>query len=135
MIAGPAYSSGDADADAVLAAERQWLVAHTTGNLELLDAMMGDEYRLVATDGSVRTRDDVLRALASGRTWDLARNVVDQIQIHGDVAVVFGRYWVRAENAGVGVDSGSRFLAVWAKRGRHWQIVADQATALGGPGS
>lgn len=135
MGPGPRAGSGDPDADAVLAAERRWLVAHTTGDTHSLDALMADEYRLVATDGSVRNRSDILRAGAAGRTWDLARNVVDQIQLHGDVAVVFGRYWVRAAGTGLGPDSGSRYLAVWVRRGRGWQIVADQATPLPGPGA
>lgn len=117
----------------VIAAERAWVEAHRTLDLQALEALMADEYIHIQADGSVIGKQADLASYQSGdRHWDYAESDEYQIQVFGNTAVLVGRWRARGVNAGETFDYAARFLSVYIKRNDRWQMTAAQSTPLSG---
>jgi ketosteroid isomerase-like protein len=115
----------------VLQAEREWVEAHRRLDVAALERLMADEYKHIRADGAVVGKEADLASYQTGvRYWDFAESDEYDIQLHGQTAVLIGRWRARGENAGERFDYAARFISVYVKRDGRWQMVAAQSTPL-----
>ena len=92
---------------------------------------MADEYTQVNSAGELVGKQEVLASfLGESRHWDAAESDEYQVQIYGEVAVVYGRWRARGVNADVAFDYAARYVSVWVYRDGRWQMVSDQSTEI-----
>lgn len=118
-------------AAAVAGAERRLAAAHLSLDLATIDGLLHPGYVIVQPGGRIETKADVLASYrAGGRHWDTAE--VDQldVRLHGDTAIVTGRWRASGENEGEPFNYAARFLSVWLKVNGRWRNIAYQATEL-----
>lgn len=118
-------------AAAVLEVERRWVQAHRELDVDTIGRIMADDYRQVRPDGSVIGKAQAMRSYRSGkRSWEHAASDEHQLTVHGDVAILIGRWKARGTNDGTPFDYAARFLAVYVRRAGAWQLAAEQATKI-----
>lgn len=115
----------------VFRAERAWVEAHRRLDIAALDRLMADEYKHIRPDGSVAGKAEDLASYQTGdRYWDHADSDNYDIQIHGNTAILIGRWRARGVNDGERFDYAARFVSVYVKRDGRWQMVVAQSTPL-----
>lgn len=124
----------DDDRHAIAQAERAIAEAHLTLDLDVIDRLIHADYVIVQPGGATETKADVLASYRTGtRHWDKAE--VDQldIRVHGDTAVVVGRWRASGHNGGEAFDYQARFLSAWTRLDGRWQNIAYQSTEIPAP--
>ena len=117
--------------DEVIEAERRWVQAHRELDLVSIESMLSEDYVQIRADGSVIGKLEAIESYRSGkRRWDHVDSDQYRVSVHGDVAILVGRWIGRGEDKGARFDYTARFMAVYAKRDGIWQLVADQSTPL-----
>ena len=115
----------------VLQAERAWVEAHRQLDLAAIERLMGEDYTIIRSDGSVIGKAEALASYASGtREWESAESDQYQVRLYGETAVLIGRWRAKGVNTGQTFDYAARFTAVYVKRDGRWQLVNDQSTPI-----
>jgi ketosteroid isomerase-like protein len=115
----------------VIQAERAWVEAHRRLDIAALEQLMADEYRHIQADGKVVDKAADLASYQTGdRFWEFAESDEYDVQLHGQTAVLIGRWRAKGINAGERFDYAARFISVYVKRDGRWQMVAAQSTPL-----
>ena len=98
-----------------------------------LEKMMSEDFTFVTPRGDLRTRQDILKAVAAGSIGNEYLESSDlRIRIFADTAVVTGRAVQTAQRAGKDYTEMFRFTRVYVRRGGQWLAVALQMTRLDG---
>ncbi len=120
------------DHTAIIQAEQALAAAHLTLDLATLDCLLHPNYVIVQPDGTIETKADTLASLQTGdRHWELAESDELIVHLHGDTAVVTGRWRGRGRNGAVIFDYQARFLSTWVQSAKGWRNVAYMATEIG----
>ena len=116
----------------VLAVEREWTEAHLRGDVPTIPRLMADDYLRINADGSVTDRAATLAAYTYPKRAIGKKREGDEyiVQIHGETAIVIGRWTARGMNNGERFDYAARFMSVYVKRRGDWKMVAEQATEI-----
>ena len=118
-------------ADQVLRAEREWLLAHLRLDVRALDRLMAPEYSQIDDKGRIVSKEQVLASLRSGeRGWSEAHSDEHHVSVHGDTAVVIGRWRARGVNASQPFDYAARYVSGWVRLDGEWRMVSDQSTPI-----
>ena len=116
----------------ILSVERRWVQAHRDLDLDVIQEIMAEEYVQIRSDGSVIGKTEALQSYSSGkRRWDLAESDKYQVNVHGDAAILVGRWRGLGVNDGQRFDYSARFMAIYVLRDGTWRLAADQSTPLG----
>jgi ketosteroid isomerase-like protein len=123
--------ANSAAADSVRATELARREALLAADTVALSRMIGEEFVEISRRGTVRTREENLREIASR---ELALTTVSydslRVRIYGDVAVLMGI----ADNAGTyrgfAFSGKIRYTRVFVRRAGRWQAVAMQQTPV-----
>ncbi len=122
--------------DEVASVERRWVQAHRDLDLDAMQEILAEDYLQIRADGSVIRKAEALESYRSGkRRWDFAESDEYQITVHGEVAILVGRWRGRGENDGEAFDYAARFMAIYVRRAGAWKLLADQSTPLSWPES
>jgi len=107
------------------------MVHADTGTLAHL---LGPDLTYTHTDGAENTRAEFLRLLASGalRYVSIAPEA-REVRVFGSSAVVTGRSAMRVEAEGQAHAFRIRYLAVYRRDTRGWELIAWQSTHLTPP--
>lgn len=105
--------------------------AMAAGDLAALRALLSERLTYAHSDASRDTKDSYLATLEGGslrylRTWHETERVIDL----GDSAAAIGRMGADIVRNGNARTIGSITLALWAREGDAWRLVAYQPTAL-----
>jgi len=93
--------------------------------------LMADAYTQVDSQGELIGKQQILASFqAEKRYWQQAESDEYHVRIHGDVAVVLGRWRAKGVNAGQSFDYAARYVAVWVFQNNRWQMVSDQSTEI-----
>lgn len=106
--------------------ERKWAAAHLDLDLEVLEAILGDQYRQIQSDGTVIGKEELLASYRSGnRRWETAKSDQYEIRLLGDNALLIGRWRGAGENNGKRSDYTARFLAIYQYEDSEWKMISD----------
>ena len=112
----------------VLKAEEERDGALVQTDLAALDRLYAPEYIAVGNTGRVRTKAQVLAAFREKPLNYESRDTRDVIvQVYGDAAVVTGLLLAKSKD---GRSAERRFVNVWVKRSKRWQLVVHQSTPV-----
>jgi len=116
----------------LLNTEHEWVQAHQEMNLEVISAILDDEYTQLQSDGKTIGKQDLIASYSTGkRNWEIAKSEPVKIHIMGDVGLLFGKWRGKGENDGQSFDYSTYFLAVYRKRNNKWKLVADASLVQG----
>jgi ketosteroid isomerase-like protein len=105
--------------------------ALTTHNLEALSAIYADDYMLVRPDGSVLSKEDVLRDLGAGglrvKSIELAHV---SVRIYNQTALLTGDSVTVTSRNGDEVSARFRFLAVYVQDRSRLRLAHFQSVSL-----
>ena len=119
------------DIATIIAAEQALAAAHLTLDLETIDRLLHPDYVIVQPGGVIENKAQTLASFTTGdRHWELAASDEMTVHVHGDAAIVTGRWRGRGRNGAYHFDYQARFLSTWARAAGEWRNVAYMATAI-----
>ena len=122
-----------ADEAAIRTLEQKWDAANLKGDAAALEQILAPSFLLTGDDGKVHTRAQVLSELKSRNiTYQAARTEELNIILHGDAAVVSGRWRGSYRNRGKTVNLLERFTNFYVRKNGNWQCVASHGSAIRG---
>ena len=133
--AGPGSPGEPRTAASVEQVERQRLTALVDVRLDVLQRRHASEFEIVPPPGLPLTRDEYLDLIGSGDLDYLVFEPVSPItvRVHGDAATLWYRSKIDIVAAGLGRFTHEAWhLYLYEHRGGTWQVVREQATAVGG---
>jgi ketosteroid isomerase-like protein len=98
---------------------------------QTLEQLLGDSLVYTHSYGGADSKSSYLDGIRS-KKW-VYRNIerpIEDIQVHGDCAVVTGQVRIELLSDGKPKTLNSRFTNVWVKGTKGWQMVAWQSTPL-----
>lgn len=117
--------------DEIIRVEQRWVQAHRDLDLPTLEEILAEDYVQIRADGEVIGKAEAMQSYRSGnRRWDFAQSDQHRLRVYGDVAILVGRWTGRGVNDGEPFDYRARFMAIYVRRDKRWQLAADQSTPL-----
>ena len=126
-----AQSGSAADQAALKALETKWDAASVKGDTATLGGLFADTLVSTNAEGKVRTKAEMLGAIKSGEVKFLSSKVDDmKVFVHGDVAVVNGRWTGKVVEKGKTVDSTERFTDTFIRQNGAWKCIASHSSVI-----
>lgn len=124
--------AASADETALRAIEEKWDAANLKGDVAALDAIFADGFISTSPEGKVRTKAEILAQLKSGDIkYQSARADDLKVFVHGDTAIVNGRWTGKFVEKGKTVDSTERFTDTFVRqKDGQWRCVATQGSPI-----
>jgi ketosteroid isomerase-like protein len=130
-LTAAAAAPESSDTAAIRALEEQWDAANLKGDAAALDRILANEFILTGDDGKVHTKTEVLSELKSRNiSYQSAKTEELKIILHGNAAVVSGRWRGNYKNHGRNVNLLERFTNFYVRQGGRWQCVASHGSAI-----
>ena len=115
----------------VLAADDRRFEAMRKGDWTALDAALADDLTYVHSTARLESKAEHLGNLKSGKPHYCGIAPRERkARVHGNVGVVNGVSEMHVENAGKEQRFTVRYLAVYAKTGEAWRMIAWQSTRV-----
>ena len=115
----------------VLAAEDRRYRAMVESDLATLEALCADELSYAHSSGVRDTKAEYLGKVRSGYYVYLkVDHPVERVEVMGDAAIVVGRMTADLLVNGVAKTIDNLALAVWARTGDGWRLLAYAPTSL-----
>jgi ketosteroid isomerase-like protein len=96
-----------------------------------LEELLADSLVYTHSYGGADTKASYLDGIRSKKwVYQEVERPIEDIQVHGDCAVVTGQVRIQLLSGGQPKKLNSRFTNVWVKRPQGWQMVAWQSTPL-----
>ena len=96
-----------------------------------LEALLADSLVYTHSTAGVDSKASYLDAIRSKKwVYQVVERPIEDIQVHGDCAVVTGQVRIELLSSGQPRKLNSRFTNVWVKGRQGWQMVAWQSTPL-----
>ena len=113
----------------VLSADDRRFEAMRKGDWTALDRALADDLTYVHSTARLETKAEHVLNLRAGKPHYRGIAPRDRrARVRGDVGVVNGVSEMHVENAGKEQRFTVRYLAVYAKAGEHWRMIAWQST-------
>jgi ketosteroid isomerase-like protein len=128
-----ALCSGTSAEDEVTirALETKWDAANLRGDAAALDSLFADSFIMTDSDGVVRHKAEVVEELKAGRIkYTAAKSDELRIILHGDAAVVSGRWTGTFTHNGKTTSLRERFTNFYARLKGQWRCVASHGSNL-----
>ena len=117
-----------AEAD-VLSADERRFDAMRRGDWTALDAALADDLTYVHSTARLESKAEHVQNLRAGKPHYRGIAPRDRrARVHGNIGVVNGVSEMHVENAGKEQRFTVRYLAVYAKAGGEWRMIAWQST-------
>jgi ketosteroid isomerase-like protein len=98
-----------------------------------LDELLADSLVYTHSYGGADSKASYLDGIRSKKwVYQAVERPIEDIQVHGDCAVVTGQVRIEVLSSGQPKKLNSRFTNVWVKGPKGWQMVAWQSTPLPG---
>jgi peptidylprolyl isomerase len=115
--------------------ERQWLDAYLKHDAATMARIEADDFTITYPDSSVRTKADEVEAQrkAADQPADPSRTSAtedEHVRVYGNTAVLTGVFVSKGGKQNPNAALRFRFTDVYVQRGRVWQVVASQLTAI-----
>lgn len=121
------------ETQAVARAEGELAKAHLSMDLELIDRLLHQDYKIIQPGGKIEGKSEVLASYRRGRRrWEQAESDQMEVNVYGEIAYVIGRWRARGVNNEEPFDYSARFLSVWIHEDGRWQNIAFQSMEITG---
>jgi hypothetical protein len=132
IAAGPPRSSPEAQH--LRAIERARLQALVSADMPNVERLLADDFRLIPPPGFPLSREEYVAALAAGELDYLAFEPISPIDVHlfDDAAVLTYESHIDIVAGGDRLAHDAWHTYLYEKRRGQWQVVWEQATAVGG---
>jgi len=128
---GTTGDSRSRDVAAVLAAEERRYRAMVDADLATLDELCADELSYAHSSGARDTKGEYLGKVRSGYyVYAHVDHPVERVEVLGDTAIVVGRMTADLTVQGTPKTIDNLALAVWARAGGSWRLLAYAPTQL-----
>ena len=98
---------------------------------QTLDQLLGDSLVYTHSYGGADSKSSYLDGMRSKKwVYRAIERPVEDIQMHGDCAVVTGQVRIELLSDGKPKTLNSRFTNIWVKGAKGWRMVAWQSTPL-----
>jgi ketosteroid isomerase-like protein len=98
-------------------------------DMAAINSILTDDYVLVLSDGSQRTKAKVLKDVASSDSqWEVNETSDWEVKIHGPVAIVVATLHQKGTDHGTPFDSNVRFSDTYIRENGHWRNVHAHAS-------
>ena len=96
-----------------------------------LDELLADTLVYTHSYGGADSKASYLEGIRS-KKWQYraVERPIEDIQVHGDCAVITGQVRIELLSSGQPKKLNSRFTNVWVKGTKGWQMIAWQSTTL-----
>lgn len=118
-------SNDDGARRQVLATDDRRMEALRKGDPAPLRKIYADDYTLVTPSGVIRSKDDQINDLVSGRVrYRKIETTERTVRVYGDVAIVLSREKYDILQAGQEVGGDIFFTRTYKKFGTEWRVIA-----------
>ncbi len=108
--------------------DQEWAQAHLTLDLGSIANILSDDFQQIQADGSITDKRELLDSYASGnRVWEIAQSTNHQVQIWGELAIVFGNWKGKGVNNGNSFNYRARFISIYRLEIDDWKMVLDRS--------
>jgi ketosteroid isomerase-like protein len=118
------------DAEVLKTHEDVFCRAIKNRDFDALAKVYSDDYMLVRSDGSVLNKQEILRELRGGLTFQLIELEQKKVRVYGTTAVLTGESKTVGSRDGKEVRAHFRLVAVYAQKGNRLELVHFQSTSL-----
>ena len=113
----------------VIAMDDRRMQALRRGDPAPLRQIYADDYTLVTPSGVIRSKDDQVNDLVSGRVrYRKIESTERTVRVYGDVAIVLSREKYDILQAGQQVGGDILFTRTYKQFGTEWREIANQGT-------
>ena len=111
--------------------ESRRYTAMCEADAKTLDELLADTLVYTHSYGGADSKASYLEGIRS-KKWQYraVERPIEDIQVHGDCAVVTGQVRIELLSSGQPKKLNSRFTNVWVKGPKGWQMIAWQSTPL-----
>ncbi len=111
--------------------ESRRYTAMCEADAKTLDELLADSLVYTHSYGGADSKASYLDGIRSKKwMYQAVERPIEDIQVHGDCAVVTGQVRIELLSSGQPKKLNSRFTNVWVKGRQGWQMVAWQSTPL-----
>lgn len=116
--------------------EDEWRNAILTSNSKELDSLLADDYMAITASGTLKTKEDELNGLRTGRVRFSTLDITDRkVRFYGTTAIVTSMADVQATTGDGPVNGSYRYTRVYARDPQgNWKIVSFEASRVREPG-
>jgi ketosteroid isomerase-like protein len=114
----------------VLATDDQRLEALRRGDAAPLRQIYADDYSLVTPAGVIRSKNEQINQLASGRLQQKIELLERTVRVYDDVAIVLSRERSDIQLNGQQVGGDMRMTRVYKKLGTDWRVIATHGSFI-----
>ena len=119
--------------DTIRLLESRRYTAMCEADAKTLEELLGDSLVYTHSYGGADSKSSYLDGIRSKKwIYQAVEWPIEDIQVHGDCAVVTGQVRIQLLSGGQPKKLNSRFTNVWVKGRQGWQMVAWQSTPLPG---
>ena len=119
-----AAGSQSDDEAALRALEREQAEAVVAQDFDALERIYADDFVFTHGTGEVHDTTQWLDALRAGREYLSREHETIEVELHGDLGVVYGVLLVHINNNGAEGRFRARYVRVYARRAGLWQLVS-----------
>ena len=124
-----ATSAHAADTDDLIATDQRMQHAFVTRDVAALDQIFTDDYTIVLSSGTERTKAMILADVASPDVrWEINETSGWEVKVHGDTAVVVATLHQEGIDHGTPFDSNVKFSDTYIRDGGKWRNVHAHAS-------
>ena len=119
--------------DTIRLLESRRYTAMCEADAKTLEELLADSLVYTHSYGGADSKASYLDGIRSKKwIYQAVERPIEDIQVHGDCAVVTGQVRIELLSSGQPKKLNSRFTNVWVKGRQGWQMVAWQSTPLPG---
>ena len=111
--------------ESLLALEARLDAARRSGDVDLFEEVLGDEFRTTNPVGAISGREETLAATRTGVmkvTYSKSTGIT--VTVFGEMAVVRGKAMMKATYQGHRIDGVYPYTHVYLRRDGRWRVVA-----------
>lgn len=100
-------------------------------DVQALERLVVDDYRLVDQDGVVFTKKEFIDQYREPDfTLEVAKSSNNTIRVYGDMAIANGVWTEKGRHKGKAHEYSQRFTTVFVKQNGAWRVASDHVTTI-----
>ncbi len=120
-----AQNKPDTGSSKILVLENKWNAAYERGDIAAMDSLLADDFIITVEDGSTFSKPGYIAHNGDSTVHVEISAMSDlRVRMHGNTAVVTGRYHEKGRSKDKPYEYRDRFTDVWMNLNGRWQVIA-----------